>query len=344
MQIGGHLLRLYISTSCTLSRVSRARHCSPEVTAGTRGTPLTYAHGMRLRGFLTIMAIGCGVVLLMVPIVIAEGSLHIVARPKANPAAADYLSRSTGAQWRDASIVTPDGVRLAAWYFTAAEPNGSAVLLLHGIGDTRLGMTDKADFLLRAGYSVLMPDSRGHGVSDGNLVTYGLKEGCDAAQWVRWMRAQPGVDSTYAFGESMGAAVAIESLACNPGVRAVVAECPFARMSEIAVYRVGQRLSGAMHRAAGPLVSVAAWYSRWRYGVDVMQASPVAALRSTTVPVLLIHGTADRNIPLGQSRELHAVNPIHTELWEVPGAEHVSAMSVDPSGYRSRVLAWFRGH
>jgi fermentation-respiration switch protein FrsA (DUF1100 family) len=296
---------------------------------------------MRLRRFLTLVAIAFVISAALIPIVIAEGSLHIASRPKANPAAADYLSRTTGAQWRDASIVTPDGVRLRGWYFTAAEPNGSAVLLLHGVGDTRLGMTDKAGLLLRAGYSVLLPDSRGHGASGGDLVTYGLKEGCDAAQWVRWMKAQPSAESAYLFGESMGASVAIESLACNADVLAVVAECPFARFREIAVYRVGQRLSSVL---ASPVASVAAWYSRWRYGFDVMQVSPAAVLQTTTVPVLLIHGTADTNIPPGQSRELHAVNPAHTELWEVPGARHVAAISEDPSGYRRRVLAWFGGH
>jgi fermentation-respiration switch protein FrsA (DUF1100 family) len=225
-----------------------------------------------------------------------------------------------------------------------AENNGGAVLLLHGVGDTRLGMTSHAEYLLRAGYAVLLSDSRGHGTSGGDLVTYGLREGRDAAQWAQWMTAQPGVQRTYALGESMGAAVAIQSLAWKPGLQAIVAECPFARFSEIALYRVSQRASGVLAPLAPPIVAVALWYALRRYGVDLMRATPTAALRDSTTPVLLIHGTRDTNIPPVQSRELHGVNPGTTELWEVPDAIHVAAMSAEPQAYRRRVLAWFAEH
>jgi dipeptidyl aminopeptidase/acylaminoacyl peptidase len=62
-------------------------------------------------------------------------------------------------------------------------------------------------------------------------------------------------------------------------------------------------------------------------------------------PVLLIHGTADAKIPPGQSRELRAVpRRGETELWEVPGAAHVSAISAEPSEMPRRVVDWFRRH
>ena len=275
------------------------------------------------------------------PFVIAEGSLHIQNRPVPQPGAANLLARNSEATWREASIPAQDGVKLNAWFFTPAEPNGGAVLLLHGVGDTRLGMTGHAEYLLRAGYSVLMPDSRGHGASGGDLVTYGLKEARDAADWARWMAKQPGIDRTYALGESMGAAIAIQSLALQPDFRAVVAECPFARFREIAVYRVSQRLPGLF---AKPVTAVAEWYTRTRYGLAIMQASPVDALRGSATPVLLIHGLADTNIPPVQSRELHAANPQTTELWEVANATHVSASSEEPHEFRRRVLAWFAEH
>jgi uncharacterized protein len=279
-----------------------------------------------------------------IPVVIAEGALHINGRPSANPAAADRLARICEAAWRPVSIIASDGVKLAGWFFTPAEHNGGAVLLLHGVGDTRLGMVTHAEFLLRAGYAVLLPDSRGHGASGGDLVTYGLKEGRDSAQWAHRMAAQPGVDRTYALGESMGAAVVIQSLAWHPGFRAVVAECPFARFSEIALYRVLQRTGGALAPIAPPIVAAATWYARSCYGVDLMQAVPADALRDSETPVLLIHGTLDTNIPPVQSRELHAANPRTTELWEVAGAIHVVAMSTEPQAYQRRVRDWFGGH
>jgi fermentation-respiration switch protein FrsA (DUF1100 family) len=297
-----------------------------------------------MSGFRRLTAaalIGLAAASTAIPVVIAEGALHISNRPSADPLAADRLARICEATWRTVSITAADGVRLGGWFFMAAEPNGGAVLLLHGVGDTRLGMTSHAEYLLRAGYSVLLPDSRGHGASGGDLVTYGLKEGRDAGQWAQWMTEQSGVQRTYALGESMGAAVAIQSLAWRPRFRAIVAECPFARFSEIALYRVSQRASGALAPIAPPIVASASWYALKRYGVDLMRAAPTVALRESTTPVLLIHGTRDTNIPPAQSRELHAVNPRTTELWEVPGAIHVAAMSAEPQAYRRRVLDWY---
>ena len=282
-----------------------------------------------------------GALLAAAPVVIAEGSLHISNRPAPNPMVADELARSEDATWRPVTIAAADGTRLAAWFFTPAQPNGGAVLLLHGVGDTRLGVTGQAGFLLRAGYAALLPDSRGHGQSGGSLVTYGIEEASDAAQWARRMAAQPGIRQIYALGESMGAAVAIQSLALRPGFRAIVAECPFATFPEIAEYRVAQRVPAFLAR---PVTAIAFWYTRARYRLDVAKASPVDALRDSTTPVLLIHGTEDTNIPIGESRELHATNPRSTDLWEVAGANHVAAMSVAPQEYRRRVAAWFREH
>jgi uncharacterized protein len=153
----------------------------------------------------------------VVPVFIAEGSLHIHGRIAPDSRAADYLARQNGATWQSAVLKAADGIPLQAWFFRPAEFNGGAVLLLHGVGDTRLGMTGHLQYLLRNGYAALMPDARGHGSSGGGLVTYGLKEARDAAMWAQWLRGQAGVERVYGLGESMGAGV--DSIArLSPGV------------------------------------------------------------------------------------------------------------------------------
>lgn len=293
---------------------------------------------MTLKKFLKAMLICSLILAVIVPIFIAEGSLHIHHRAVPEPRAADYYALQNHAAWQPAILKTTDGIQLQAWFFRPAEFNGGAVLLLHGIADTRLGMTSHLDYLLRNGYAALMPDARGHGSSGGDLVTYGLKEAADTAMWAQWMANQPGVERIYGLGESMGAGVLIQSLVDHPGFRAIVAECPFSTFENVALYRVGQRTLPIL---AWPVLRIGSWYSRWRYGVDVMQASPMAVLRASTTPVLLIHGTADTNIPPQESRDLHAANPQFTVLWEVEGAIHVRAMATEPQEYRRRVLAWF---
>ncbi len=308
---------------------------------GEYGAGDTVGKDMTLKRLLTVVLIGLSTGAVLVPVFIAEGSLHIHNRIVPDSRAADYLARQNGATWQPAVLQAADGIQLQAWFFRPAEFNGGAVLLLHGIGDTRLGMTGHLQYLLRNGYAALTPDARGHGSSGGGLVTYGLKEARDTAMWAQWLDGQPGVERIYGLGESMGAGVLIQSLVYHPGFRAIVAECPFSTFEDVAEYRVGSRL---LPLVAWPVVRMASWYSRLRYGVDVMRASPIAALRRSKTPVLLIHGTADVNIPPQESRDLHAANPASTVLWEVAGATHVAAQTAEPREYPRRVLSWFGSH
>jgi fermentation-respiration switch protein FrsA (DUF1100 family) len=141
----------------------------------------------------------------------------------------------------------------------------------------------------------------------------------------------------------MGAAILIESLRKEPRFRAVAADCPFASFEEIAYDRLAQHGSPG-RLLSWPVIGSGMVYARARYGVDLRRASPVDALRRTHTPVLLIHGTADDNIPIRHSRELHAANPAAAELWEVPGAGHVGSFDRDPETYARRVTAFFATH
>ncbi len=288
-------------------------------------------------------AVGIAAGIPLASIFAAEGAVHIWRRPEPDAREADAVVRACGGSWRPARITAPDGTRLDGWFFRPARSNGSAVILLHGISDTRAGVLDAAEFLLRAGYTVLTPDARGHGASGGDPITYGVREASDVHAWADWLVAQGGADRLYGLGRSLGAAILLESLPREPRFRAVVAEAPFAEFREIAEYRLAQN-SGAPAVLFWPVVRLGFLYGRLRYGVDLGHASPEAALRSSTVPVLLIHGTEDQNIPVQHSRELHAANPRTTELWEIPGGHHLDLDAQAGAEYESRVLGWFAAH
>ena len=272
-------------------------------------------------------------------IFVAEGSLHIWHKEIPSSIAADSIATHDDASWSDVKVTAPDGIVLRAWLFTPHHANRSAVIALHGVGDTRLGMLGHVDFLLRAGYTVLAPDCRGHGASGGDLITFGVREANDVHVWADLLFRLPQIDRLYGVGQSMGAAILLESLPRELRFRALVADCPFATFREIAYERLAQQ--GIIGRVASwPAVPLGFTYVRARYGVNLWQASPVDALRTTTTPVLLIHGTADTNIVLHHSRELHAINPTHTELWEVHGAGHVASLGADRQEYIRRVTSW----
>jgi dipeptidyl aminopeptidase/acylaminoacyl peptidase len=273
---------------------------------------------------------------------LAEGALHIPERPQARAAYAEAFARSAGGSVECVRATASDGALLDAWLFNPKRPNGGAVIVLHGGGDTRLGVMSQAKFLLDAGYTVLAPDSRGHGASGGEVVTYGVLESEDVHRWADLLLRRSGIERLYGAGQSMGAAILIEALASEPRFRAIVADCPFATFEEIAYDRLSQH--GASRFMAAPLVTLGLFYARERYGVDLRQASPAGALAVSTTPVLFIHGSADTNVPLYHSRELHALRAATTELWVVPGARHVESVSREPAEYAARVTRFFAEH
>jgi uncharacterized protein len=273
---------------------------------------------------------------------VATFGLH-VPRIEASPAAAESLARRTDSTWKDVQVTAEDGARLSGWLFTPRAANGSAVIVLHGVADSRLGALGHAQFLLERGFTVLAPDSRGHGRSGGEMVTYGIRERGDIHSWANRLFEDPAVQRLYGVGLSLGGGVLLQSLNTEPRFRAVVADSPFATFREIADERL-QQVSHMPHFMVWPIMRLGFAYARLRYGFDLRQASPAEAIRSTHVPILLIHGTADTNIPPHHSEELHAANPETTRLWLVKGAEHVDSLGTDPRAYEQKVTDWFAGH
>jgi hypothetical protein len=148
-------------------------------------------------------------------------------------------------------------------------------------------------------------------------------------------------------GESMGAAILLQSVREETQFCAVVAESPFASFRQIAYVRVGQFIGTGTWLgkfALRPAVELAFLYGRITRGVFLTDASPEDAVVGSRVPILLIHGLADTNIPFQQSEWIRSHNPADVMLWEVPGAGHCGAVSLVPQEFNSRVVGWFSAH
>jgi pimeloyl-ACP methyl ester carboxylesterase len=247
----------------------------------------------------------------------------------------------------DVDLTAPDSAQLRAWFMRPKDTNGDAVILLHGVSDNRLGMYGYGKWLLQNHYSVLIPDARAHGNSGGDLATYGLKESDDIHRWVDWLEASEHPRCVFGLGESMGAAQLLQSLLREPRFCAVVAESPFATFREVAYARFGRQfhvgpwLGKTFFR---PTVEVGLLYVRLRYGLNMEGASPEKAVEGTRIPVLLIHGLEDRNIPPYHSDRIQSHNPSDVVIWKVPRAVHTGAHKAAPEEFEKRVLEWFATH
>ena len=296
--------------------------------------------GLTLVGAYVVLAIMAGIAL-------AEFSLHLPKMPLYAPETYRVrYERQFDARLRDVSLAAQDGAVLRAWYIAPANPNGRSVVLLHGIGGNRVWLSGYADIFLKRGYAVLLPDSRQHGASGGSIATYGVLERYDVRRWVGWLRARnPGC--TYLLGESMGAAIGVEATAVTPQLCAVAVESPFASFRPISIERLGWQthLGSTFWATAGrPAIEVAFLWTKLRYHVYLPDASPVRAVAHSRVPVLLIAGTRDENIPMHNALEIQQACGKRCALWIVPGADHGAAAAIAPQEFGNRVVRWFAMH
>jgi len=275
--------------------------------------------------------------------IFCQFTLHV--RRIAPTIAANLQLRYPAASWQESSIRAFDGIRLDSWFVRPSVRNGNCVMVLHGIGDSRQGGAGYAPLFLDEGYAVLLPDSRAHGSSGGELVTYGLLEKSDVLAWTHWLQQQ-GCSALYAFGESLGGSVLIQAAGLGTDFRAIVAESPFADLRAIAEFRVRQIFHlPLLLQSVIPslLVPNSMTYARFRYGIDLRQVVPIESIRNTATPILLIHGLRDSRTPYWHSQALARADA-QSVLWLVPNAEHTGAYSTTPTEFRRRVLGWFAEH
>jgi alpha-beta hydrolase superfamily lysophospholipase len=270
------------------------------------------------------------------------------------------VTRSTR---EDFDVRAPDGSLLRGWKVRPPNPNGNWVLLFHGVADNRVGVIGQSEFLLHAGYSVVMMDARAHGASEGPIATYGWLERNDtraitdallASERDKYISVQmsspfpPGTPEPvrpqhlFALGESMGAAIALQSAGADRRIEAVVAESSFANLREAAYDYAGLRRSPLLGKT---LFAPGTWTLLYRgeklAGIPLAEVSPEKAVSSRAFPVLLICDENDVVLPCRHTEMIYAAARGPKQLWVVPRAFHTAALGFQPAEFKGRVLAFF---
>ena len=203
-------------------------------------------------------------------------------------------------------------VNLIGWQCASrTQPRKGAVVYLHGIADNRSSAAGIVDRFVSRGFDVIAYDSRAHGASEGKHCTYGYYEKLD----LRRVLDQVGADYVVLIGHSLGAAVALQTAAVDPRIRAVVAASSYSDLRTIATERAPfvftqGSIAGAFKRAEQDA----------NFRVD--EVSPAIAAANISVPALIIHGEADRNTAPSHSQRIYAALRGPKKLLLVPGAGH----------------------
>jgi len=232
-------------------------------------------------------------------------------------------------------FASESGATLHGWLIPG-KTGGGAIVLMHGVRANRLSMTDRARFLARAGYTVLLFDFQAHGESTGTHITFGYLESMDAKSAVRYLRAKAPGERVGVIGVSMGGAATL--LSWPPlDVDAMVLEMVYPTINQA----IGNRLAMRLGKAGKLMVPLLTWQLKPRLGVSASELRPIDKVGQIDAAKLFIAGSEDKYTPLYESRQLFASARDPKELWIVNGAGHQDLYRLEPQEYERRILEFF---
>ncbi|MFB1481926.1 alpha/beta hydrolase [Corallococcus sp. RDP092CA] len=278
--------------------------------------------GLALLGVLAVVA-----VIAYRNVRTARAVLH-PARQPLRPVAEGML-----AERADVALRTRDGLTLRGWYLPSR--NRAAVVVLHGFAENRTQMLFEAEVLARAGYGVLLFDSRGHGESEGDLVTWGDREREDLRAAVDFVSRRDDVEPSRlgALGFSMGGTTAMLEALEDPRLKAVAAAGAYPSLEADTRYSYGRW---------GPLSAVPALWALRLSGVDVDAVDPMRRLCDLKGrPLLLINGDVDEYAPAFLQDALFQAACEPKSYWVVPGAHHGEYAKRAPEEYARHLRDFF---
>jgi fermentation-respiration switch protein FrsA (DUF1100 family) len=218
----------------------------------------------------------------------------------------------------DVTFDAADGVALRGWYWPGSRD--TTLVLFHGNAGHRGDRLEWMRPLHVLGWGVFLVDYRGFGGSAGSPTEQGLYADGEAA--ANYLRGR-GLQKLVYFGESLGCGVAVETAVRRPPAGLIL------QAGAASLVAVGTASLVAVGKRAYPWLPVGL-LMRDRYDA----AARVAEARC---PILCIHGTDDRTIPIEMGRALFDAAQEPKAWFAIDGAGHSDLSDVGGAAYYERV-------
>ena len=266
---------------------------------------------------------------------IPEGDIYEPFREKM----VNWMRETRKLPHEDFYIESFDGLKLHGRYYEYA-PGAPIELMFHGYrGNADRDLCGGVQRCFALKRSALVVDQRGSGESQGNVITFGIKEHRDCHKWVDFMVAHFGPDVKIILtGISMGATTVLMAAGSPlpPQVKGVLADCGFTSAKAI-MHKVIRQMK-LPPKPLYPFVRLGAILFG---GFDPESFSALEAVKQATLPTIFFHGDADDFVPCEMSKENFEACASRKELVIIPGAGHGLSYPVDKVGYLNALGDFF---
>ena len=267
-----------------------------------------------LAGLLIAVTIVFGFVLLVVHL----GFRAPRVRERGDPGQID-------ARFDTVAIPSVAGKRLFGW-FLHGDRSDTTVIILHGWGANAEMMLPLARPFQRAGLHVLLFDTRNHGRGDSGGISSLPRFAEDLDHVIDWLRRGYPVQSRrlVLLGHSVGAGAVLLSASRRDDIDAVIPVSAFAHPRSM------MRRFLKPRRVPDWVIDLILRYVQWIIGYHYEDIAPVNTVCHIHCPILLVHGRADRTVPVSDALAIERACPTaDIELLLVDGADHESVERID---------------
>lgn len=234
------------------------------------------------------------------------------------------------------TLESRDGLKLQAYTIEQEENQHLWAVLCHGYGGNGSQNKTSAHAFYQEGYNILMPDARGHGLSEGDYIGMGWDDRLDIVDWIGQVIKDDPEAQVVLFGVSMGGATVMmvsgEDLPDN--VKAIVEDCGYTSAWDEFSYQ----LDMLFNIPEFPAMNFASLVTKMRAGWWLGEGSAIDQVAKSKTPIFFIHGDEDTFVPSFMLQEVYNSATVEKEMLVVNGASHGGAASVLGQEYWDRVF------
>ena len=164
-------------------------------------------------------------------------------------------------------------------------------------------------------YNVLIPDLRGHGLSEGNYIGMGWDDRLDIIDWINYIIKKNPDSKIILWGVSMGAATTMMTTG---------EELP-------------KNVKVLFKLPTFPVLNAANTVCKIRAGYSFKDASCIKQLKKSKTPTLFIHGSADDFVPFSMLDVVYNAAACEKEKLVIEGAGHGLSSTVNTELYLNTI-------
>lgn len=241
------------------------------------------------------------------------------------------LNDAPDSAFKTVYLTTKNGLKLNGWYIPVESARGT-VLLFHGHGGSKSGMSSEGEEIRKMGFNTFLLDFRAHGNSEGNTTTIGYNESEDVKLAYDFIKER-GEKNIILWGISMGAATitkAIHDFPLQPAK--IILEMPFGSILEAAEGRIRM-----MHLPAEPLATLITFWGGVEHGFWAFNMKPSEFAKKISCPVLMQWGANDPRVSRAEIDNIYANISTAKKLVVYESSGHESLCKKESGKWRAEV-------